>query len=203
MAPKNVKALGDICMVFEAFGKFLDLQKSVSAGGQIALDVIQVLVATDLYSFEFGKLSSFFDKADLVKKLNGYVESQAVKEGLKKPEFAARTILNHLREFVRVLSLHPDDGKFLIKDGGGSIEYVCLNPGLTMKRLLDGAHKVILASGTLEPTSEYDVLKQFYSDDRFLKSYSCNHLLPPSSFLPRILSSSFDSHKFDFRFANQ
>ena len=157
MAPKNVKALGDICMVFDAFSKFLNVQKALSVG-ENALDVMEVLVQTELYTFEFGKLSSFFEKADLVKKLNGYVQAQANKEE-KKPEFAARSILNHLREFVRVLSLHPDDGKFVVKQGGNTLEYICLNPALTMKRLLDGAHKVILASGTLEPTSEYDVLK--------------------------------------------
>jgi chromosome transmission fidelity protein 1 len=73
MAPKNVKALGDICMVFEAFNRFMNLHKALSTPNDCALDVMEVLVQTELYTFEFGKLSSFFEKADLVKKLNGYV----------------------------------------------------------------------------------------------------------------------------------
>ena len=41
------------------------------------------------------------------------------------------------------------------------LEYLCLNPALTIKRLLDQADKIILASGTLEPTEEYDVLNRY------------------------------------------
>lgn len=41
------------------------------------------------------------------------------------------------------------------------LEYLSLNPALTIKRLLDQADKMILASGTLEPTEEYDVLNRY------------------------------------------
>ena len=41
------------------------------------------------------------------------------------------------------------------------LEYLSLNPALTIKRLLDQANKIILASGTLEPTEEYDVLNRY------------------------------------------
>jgi len=41
------------------------------------------------------------------------------------------------------------------------LEYLSLNPALTIKRLLDQADKIILASGTLEPTEEYDVLNRY------------------------------------------
>lgn len=116
--------------------------------------MIEVLSDTDLYSFEFGKLSNFFEKADLVKKLNGYIQS------CSKGEESHRSILNHLKEFVRVLSFHPSDGKFILS--GEWIEYVSLSPSVTLKRLLDSAHKVLLASGTLEPTSEYDVLQEYF-----------------------------------------
>lgn len=41
------------------------------------------------------------------------------------------------------------------------MEYLSLNPALTIKRLLDQVDKIILASGTLEPTEEYDVLNRY------------------------------------------
>ena len=49
------------------------------------MDVIDVLAETDLYSFDFGKLYQFFEKADLVKKLNGFIQSQVKKEEAEKP----------------------------------------------------------------------------------------------------------------------
>ena len=38
---------------------------------------MEFLSDTDLYNFDFEKLHSFFDKADLVKKLNGFMQSNA------------------------------------------------------------------------------------------------------------------------------
>jgi len=69
-----------------------------------------------------------------------------------------------------VLSLNPKDGKMILQTTQKSdknykdetfLEYLCLNPALTIKRLLDQADKIILASGTLEPTEEYDVLNRY------------------------------------------
>jgi hypothetical protein len=52
----------------------------------MALGVMDVLVDTDLYTFDFGKLSLFFEKADLVKKLNGYVQAQVQREAKASSE---------------------------------------------------------------------------------------------------------------------
>jgi Rad3-related DNA helicase len=130
---------------------------------------METLSDTDLYALDFARLSCFFEKADLVKKLNGFIQSYS-------PEESHRSVLNHLKEFIRVLAFHPSDGKFIVSKD--SIEYVSLNPAVTMKRLLDSAHKVVLASGTLEPTSEYDVLHQYFQGVDFKTEFSCNHLLP-------------------------
>jgi Rad3-related DNA helicase len=71
---------------------------------------------------------------------------------------------------VRVLTLNPKDGKMILQTTKKSdsnykeetfLEYLSLNPALTIKRLLDQADKIILASGTLEPTEEYDVLNRY------------------------------------------
>ena len=66
--------------------------------------------------------------------------------------------------------MNPKDGKMILQTTQKSdknykdetfLEYLCLNPALTIKRLLDQADKIILASGTLEPTEEYDVLNRY------------------------------------------
>ncbi len=71
---------------------------------------------------------------------------------------------------MRVLTLNPKDGKMILQiikkteinyKEETFLEYLCLNPALTIKRLLDQADKIILASGTLEPTEEYDVLNRY------------------------------------------
>ena len=97
----------------------------------MTLDVIEVLTETDLYNFDFSKLLTFFDKADVVKKLNGYVQHN-LPEGQKHN---TRSILYQVRDFIHILSFNPKDGKFILKTD--SLEYICLNPALTLKRLID------------------------------------------------------------------
>lgn len=101
---------------------------------------------------------AFFDKADLAKKLNGFMSSMAAaasKDGAAGKKTATRSLLYLVRDFVRVLSLNPKDGKIVVHftgDKAHQIDYVSLNPALCMKRMLDEAEKLVLASGTLEPT---------------------------------------------------
>jgi hypothetical protein len=37
------------------------------------INIIDVLQETDLYAFDFSKILLFFDKADVVKKINGFI----------------------------------------------------------------------------------------------------------------------------------
>jgi hypothetical protein len=49
-------------------GEFLNDKKSVWV-----LNIIEVLEDTDLYTFDFQKILLFFDKADVIKKINGFI----------------------------------------------------------------------------------------------------------------------------------
>ena len=40
------------------------------------VDPIDLLMQTDLYSFDFSHLHNFFEKSDLIKKLNGFMMQQ-------------------------------------------------------------------------------------------------------------------------------
>lgn len=75
MSPSNVKRLRDLQNVTIEFIKFFHGKIKEKVNG-LSLDVIDVLVETDLYSFDFNSLYQFFDKADLIKKLNGFIQSE-------------------------------------------------------------------------------------------------------------------------------
>jgi len=206
MSPSNVKRLRDLQNVTSEFIKFFHAKIKEKVNG-LSLDVIDVLVETDLYSFDFNSLYQFFDKADLIKKLNGFIQSEVaaqqkqqeavnkqVKE--KREEPSARSILYQVREFIRILSLNPDDGQFVFHysgqdEGKACLQYIALNPALSLKRLLDQAEKVVLASGTLEPTEEYDVLNSYIncgSDHSIIHKFSCGHVLPLDNFKCQLVS---------------
>ena len=179
MAPKNVKTIRDLIRVLTQFEKYFERVPKETT--EEAVDVIDILTETDLYSYDFERLHSFFDKADLVKKLNGFMQQNANKSD-QNPPFS-RSILYQIREFIRILSLNPADGKLVVKqDQGLSLQYLCLNPAIHLKRLIDQADKVILASGTLEPTEEYDVLSKYMSDLDFMYKFSCDHVISQENY---------------------
>lgn len=41
---------------------------------------MDLLIETDLYSIEFLKLYNFFEKSDLVRKLNGFIQSNTIQD---------------------------------------------------------------------------------------------------------------------------
>ena len=85
-------------------------------------------------------------------------------------------------------------------EGSCSLTYLSLNPALTLKRLIDQVDKIVLASGTLEPTEEYDVLQKYMdADSSFMCKFSCDHVIPQDHFRAVVLSK-FMGHNFDFRY---
>ena len=44
---------------------------------ETALDVMEMLTDLDLYRIDFTELSSFFQKADLARKINGFIQANA------------------------------------------------------------------------------------------------------------------------------
>ena len=59
---------------------------------------------------------------------------------------------------------------------------------------------MVLASGTLEPTEEYDVLHKYMGDNStFMCKFSCDHVIPQDNFRAVVLSQ-FMGQSFDFRY---
>ena len=71
MSPKNVKMISDLTNILKAFNDYF--KKHENGSTDLTVDVMSLLTDTDLYMYDFQKLLTFFDKADLVKKLNGFI----------------------------------------------------------------------------------------------------------------------------------
>ena len=69
LAPKNQKSLKDILCITKSLEKYL----SSSQETKQTLEVMDLLLETDLYKHDFRKTHEFFERADLVRKVNGYM----------------------------------------------------------------------------------------------------------------------------------
>lgn len=106
----------------------------------------------------------------------------------------AKSTLYALRDLIRVLSLNPIDGKLIMsfpearpgKLAECELQYLSLNPAVQINRMLDQVHKMVLASGTLEPAGDFALLKS--SEDKGVDEqtarwkFSCGHVVPDENF---------------------
>lgn len=86
-----------------------------------------------------------------------------------------------------MLAERPEDGKIIVeRDEKGQVsamKYLSLNPTSCLKRIMDQVKSLILISGTLEPSQEYNQLIKTLSDaDRDLARFSCDHIIKPQHF---------------------
>lgn len=111
LAPKNFKYLNDIVSVVTALQKYL-ISQTVDG----VKEVMDVLIDADLYKLDFVRLSDFFEKSDLVRKVNGFIQSQIQKDikSQEKNYNNSKSVLYAIKEFMRILSFRPDDGKFIL-----------------------------------------------------------------------------------------
>ena len=75
MSAKNSKFLRDLVALAADFIKYIKLQWKSAPNGQVtlAIDVMDCLTELDIYRLDFSAMSKFFEKSDLVRKLNGFI----------------------------------------------------------------------------------------------------------------------------------
>ncbi len=87
---------------------------------------MEVLEQTNLYSYDFLKLLRFFDKAELIKKLNGFIKFTS-EQGKKNN---TRSTLYQIKELIRILSYDPESGIFILENQ--KFIYLSMDPALTI-----------------------------------------------------------------------
>ena len=113
--------------------------------------------------------------------------------------------LAKVHAFVLALMTEGADGRVLVtkigggKEGGGggeakvaadpeqsSFKFLLLNPAVHFKQVVDEAHSIILAGGTMEPVSE--MISQLFPHvpDTKIQQYSCGHIIPPENLLTTV-----------------
>ena len=79
LSPKNAKFLRDISAICADFCKYLKLKWQANREAisfEQPVDVIEILAELDLYRIDFAKLTEFFEKADLTRKVGGFIQAQ-------------------------------------------------------------------------------------------------------------------------------
>ncbi|XP_023236750.1 ATP-dependent DNA helicase DDX11-like [Centruroides sculpturatus] len=113
------------------------------------------------------------------------------------------------QEFLRALTNPSNDGRVLsIKQENlqkSSLKFLLLNPALQFRDIVSECKSVIVAGGTMQPTSDF--VEQLFvpagTNVNRLVHFSCGHVIPPENLLGIALSQGPTGKPLDFTFQSR
>ncbi|EKX42314.1 hypothetical protein GUITHDRAFT_141266 [Guillardia theta CCMP2712] len=143
------------------------------------VSVAEFCIMAGIDNVNFFQLLRYFDKSKILQKLHGFYEKRLA-EYHEKAGF---------------------DGEDELDEATGklSLSYQLLNASTHFKEILQQAHSVVLAGGTMQPMAEYvQQLMPSIQPSRF-RTLSVGHVIPKENILPLTVSTGPTGLKFDFR----
>lgn len=111
------------------------------------------------------------------------------------------SVIRPLLSFLESLTENCEDGRVLITPNS-SLKYLLLNPSSHFEEVLKDCRSLIVAGGTMQPTSEFT--EQLFHLHREKVQLNCfGHVVPKESVLPLSVSKGPSGVKFLFNFANR
>lgn len=129
-------------------------------------------------------------------------------EALQRPSASSSPLIT-VEAFIRALNCSYDDGRVLVSkavDAGGSyLKYILLNPSNYFKDVVSQARAVILAGGTMEPTSEFidQLLIPAGVPPERIVHFACGHVVPKSNLCALALSQGPGGKTLEFTYQNR
>ncbi|KAL6070053.1 DEAD H (Asp-Glu-Ala-Asp His) box helicase 11, variant 3 [Balamuthia mandrillaris] len=115
------------------------------------------------------KIEKYFQRSDIVRKLNGFFERWDAEMGIAVPDEddedeaeieKHRPALGQVEAFLVAMTNANKDGRVVVSRNAqnerhSKVQFVLLNPAAHIKEVVEDAHALILAGGTMQPLSDY------------------------------------------------
>ncbi|MQM20032.1 hypothetical protein Taro_053046 [Colocasia esculenta] len=193
--------------------KFSEMEKDSS------MTINEFLFALDIDNINLVKLCRYIKESNIIHKVSGYGAKIAslpalpghdgqsnIQEGTIVASFQA------LSDLLFSLTYNDDDGRIIVSRQGhlhpgqfeeGYLKFVMLSGDSIFSEVMDQAHAVVLAGGTLQPIEETRLrLFPGIPLDK-VNFFSCNHIVPPESILPIAVCRGPSGLTFDFTYTSR
>ncbi|KAI3854561.1 hypothetical protein MKW92_042093 [Papaver armeniacum] len=178
------------------------------------------LFLLDIDNINLVKLRHYIKESNIIHKVSGYGSRRV---GLERGgdilndsvSVVEGSTLSGFQAFVSILlslTNNDGDGRIIIsrrrhlnsvQKEDGFIKYVMLAGEKIFSEVVEQAHAVVLAGGTLQPIEETrERLFPWLLPDK-LHFFSCGHIVPPESILPIAVSHGPSSMSFDFSYSSR
>ncbi|KAI5073385.1 hypothetical protein GOP47_0011398 [Adiantum capillus-veneris] len=189
------------------------------------LTINDFLFSLNIDNINMFKLWQYMKESNIVHKVSSYAEQSSsfdnrVQSVNQEPEKAAPTIagtitsFHALAELILALMNADSDGRVLIvpsscsfgNDGEqrvGHIKFVMLNAARAFMEVIDQAHAVILAGGTLQPVEELRYRLFPHLQESRIHTFVCGHIVPTENVLALAVARGPTGRTFDFTYQSR
>ncbi|XP_010254122.1 PREDICTED: ATP-dependent DNA helicase DDX11 [Nelumbo nucifera] len=199
-------------------------QRNGHATGQKSLPdssmtINDFLFSLDIDNINLVKLQRYVKESNIVHKVSGYGDKHASlqrgsvldDDGKSGGEGSTLSAFHSLLDFLLSLTNSDGDGRIIISrkkstypgQQEGYLKYVMLAGEKIFSEIVDQAHAVILAGGTLQPIEETRERLFPWLLPEQLNFFSCGHIVPPESILPIAVSHGPSGLSFDFSYSSR
>ncbi|KAG8379953.1 hypothetical protein BUALT_Bualt07G0143200 [Buddleja alternifolia] len=228
LGPGNRRYIQTLMILTRAFSQILCDDKNVmghtnppcdaeeiKSASDTTMTINEFLFALNIDNINLVKLSHYMKESNIIYKVTGYgdkaITSRKDAVGDREAageEHSAISGFRSLADMLFSLTNKDSDGKIIISrprqicngQEGGYIKYVMLTGEKIFSQVVDQAHAVILAGGTLQPIEETkERLFPSLQLDR-LPFFSCGHIIPSENILPLAVKHGPSNQSFDFSY---
>jgi chromosome transmission fidelity protein 1 len=197
---KNRVYLTQLLRLMTAMADCLRQYSTKNRQSEIEVSPDQLMAGKGVDQIRPHKLIRYLQESKLAYKVEGYVDA-----GEERPSSRVQGLLMNLQNFLVVLMNPSKEGRFFCsrEDQEMSVRYTLLDPSEHFRDIVEDARAVILAGGTMSPTSDYaDYLFSYLAPGR-LQIHSFGHVIPPRNLFAEVVSSSSSGVDFNFNFENR
>ncbi|MCD7457171.1 hypothetical protein HAX54_034377 [Datura stramonium] len=186
-------------------------------GFESSMAINEFLFSHNIDNINLFKLLRYMEESNIIHKVCGYGHKLALSEevsALKNDsqsshDESALSGFQALANILLSLTNKDGDGRIIISrrrpkcsmQQGGYLKYVMLTGEKIFSEILNQAHAVILAGGTLQPIEETkERLFPWLPPDQ-LHFFSCGHIIPSENILPIVVPQGPSAHSFDFSYS--
>ncbi|XP_020574920.1 ATP-dependent DNA helicase DDX11 [Phalaenopsis equestris] len=184
--------------------------------GDVSMTINEFLFSLDIDNINFVKLVHYVKESNIVHKVSGYGQKVSSQNGLGDAdnqkismEGSFVSSFQALADVLLQLTSKDSEGRIILSRqrlpnskhiGEAYLKYVMLSGDRIFTEIMDQAHAIVLAGGTMQPIEESRVrLFPDLSIDQ-VQFFTCKHIVPPESILPIVVACGPSGLTFDFSY---
>ncbi|KAL8250153.1 hypothetical protein R6Q59_033846 [Mikania micrantha] len=178
-----------------------------SSGSECSLWINEFVFSLNIDNINLVKLLQYIKDSHMIHKVSGYGDKII---SLQNDTTSILSAFRALAGILLSLTNHDSDGRIIISrkrtesgQQGGYLKYVMLTGEKIFHEIVNEAHAVVLAGGTLQPIEETRVrLFPWLLPDQ-LHFFSCDHIISSDNILPISVSTGPSGQSFDFSYSSR